>query len=98
MDEKRKSLKCMICDASFTGKSSLKTHIASVHEEKKPFKCIICDDSFAESGKLKTHNASVHENNKPHKYIICDASLQIVLCINSKDVYAINSFLINYVL
>ena len=32
--EKKKPLKCMICDVRFVGKSSLKRHITSVHEKR----------------------------------------------------------------
>ena len=49
------------CNSTFTQKSSLKTHIASVHEEKKPFKCELCNYMCSRKSFLKTHSASVHE-------------------------------------
>ena len=50
VQEKKKPFKCDICGYSFSGKGSLKKHIASVHEGKKPFKCEICDYSCSQKG------------------------------------------------
>ena len=47
VQNKKKTNKCVICDASFTRKQNLNPHIASVHEgRKQSFKCSICDSSF----------------------------------------------------
>ena len=35
--EGRKRFKCDTCDAKFTQKSKLNTHVATVHEEMKPY-------------------------------------------------------------
>ena len=46
----RCATKCYICKISFSHNSSLKTHIAMVHEGKKPFKCPICDYTVHKKG------------------------------------------------
>ena len=41
--EKKKPLKCNLCNSIFNEKGSLlEKHIALVHEENKPFQCDIC--------------------------------------------------------
>ena len=35
--QRKKSFKCIVCDASFTAKPTLKRHIDSFHEKKKSF-------------------------------------------------------------
>ena len=54
------NLKCDICNKSFTQKSNLRQHVASVHEGKT-FKCDFCSSNFTEKGGLKRHIKSVHE-------------------------------------
>ena len=41
--EKKNVIECEICQTHFSKESSLKTHIATVHQGKKTFKCSICD-------------------------------------------------------
>ena len=65
--EKKKPFNCNVCDASFTRKQSMKTHIESVHEKKKPFKCNVCNTSFGQKPQLNTHIASVHGGQKSFK-------------------------------
>ena len=42
----KKSIACIVCNATFASKPNLKRHIASIHEGKKPFKCNLCPISF----------------------------------------------------
>jgi len=67
-------ISCSICQANFSTKGNLKTHIDDVHNEKKPHKCSKCDCSYSQKSNLKRHIADVHEGNKPHKCLICDYS------------------------
>ena len=61
-----------VCQAIFQKKSSLATHIATVHEGKKAFKCSICDFNCLLKGAMTSHIASVHEKRKLFKCSICD--------------------------
>ena len=72
--------KCSICDKSYSNTSSLKKHIASVHEKKKSHMCSICDYSSLRKDGLKSHIASVHGNNKLHKCPICDYRISSYSC------------------
>ena len=67
--EKENCYECQICLAMFSQSSSLKEHIASVHEGKKPFKCSICDYSCSRGSHLTMHIASVHEGKKNHSSV-----------------------------
>ena len=49
---------------SFGGKSSLKTHVQSVHEKLQPFSCVLCEKSFSQEGEPKKHVQSDHEKLK----------------------------------
>ena len=52
----KKAFKCMICDASFTQKYTVKKHVeAAVHEEIKPCKCK-CDTCDARSAQKRVLN------------------------------------------
>ena len=62
--EEKKPFKCDICDYSFSRKSTLKTHVASVHKGKKPFKCNICDATFSENCHMKRHVSKIHGGKK----------------------------------
>ena len=76
----RKTVKCSICNATFTRNSSLNRHVASVHEgkkphdSKKPFKCDICNSTFTRKSNLKTHSASVHDGKKLFDCDICNTT------------------------
>ena len=59
MKQKRNSN--VTCDYSCSLKGTMKTHVASVHEEKKPFKCDICDYSCSRKGNMNRHVSTVHE-------------------------------------
>ena len=63
---------CQICQGMFSQSSSLKTHIASVHEGKKPFKCSSCAYNCSTKKDLTMHIESVHEGKKPFKCSSCD--------------------------
>ena len=70
--EKKKPIKCYICEISFSERK-LKAHFTSAHGGNKPFKCSICDSCFSHNRKLKIHVAAVHERQKPFKCTVCDA-------------------------
>ena len=63
-----------ICSYSFSQKSSLESHVKSVHDGKKIHKCSICDYRCSKESNLRRHLKSVHEGKKPHKFSICDYS------------------------
>ena len=44
-----------ICNKTFTVKSTMKKHAASVHEKKKPFTCDICEYSCSCIAYLTVH-------------------------------------------
>ena len=67
-----KLFECYICQALFSHKCNIETHIASIHGCKKPFKCSICDYSGSKKRDITRHIASVHEGKKPFKCSICD--------------------------
>ena len=63
--DEKKSFKCEICYSHFKQKSSLKSHISSVHkEEKKQVRCEMCGQSFQQKCSLTRHIAEVHEGKK----------------------------------
>ena len=73
--EKKKSIKCPICDYCYSAIGSLKQHIKLVHEVKNQYKYTICDYSFSRKGCLKRHIKSVHERKKrTHQCLICNYS------------------------
>ena len=63
--EAKKPFQCQSCDKRFSQATSLKTHIASVHEGKKRcFLCEICNNQFTQKCNLDAHVISVHEGKK----------------------------------
>ena len=78
-------LKCELCSKNFTAKSSLKAHVASVHDGEKPLKCEICDYSCSRNTSLKKHVASVHDGKKPFKCEICDDQFELKHELNEQD-------------
>ena len=59
----------MICNSTFTHKSSLKNHIATVHEGKKPLKC-----DYKKCG-LNRHILAIHEGKVLYKCQICNKNV-----------------------
>ena len=55
----KKLIKCNNCDATFTTRHGLKTHIASIHEGKKPYKCEMLNATFTQKLTLQKHIKSV---------------------------------------
>ena len=62
---RKKNVKCDICDTTFGQKGTLNIHVATVHEGNKPFKCNICNASFGRRDYLNKHVETVHEGKKP---------------------------------
>ena len=63
-----KNQQCLQCEYKTTRKSSLQTHIKSIHEGQK-FQCPHCEHQATRKGHLMTHIKSVHEGQKfpcPH--------------------------------
>ena len=73
-EQKNTKYICTLCNKAFVTKSSLKTHIESVHEGKRPHKCNKCELRLVKISHLNSHLESVHEKNKPFKCEICDYS------------------------
>ena len=46
---------CSLCNKSFVSKSSLKGHIANVHDKKKNHKCLKCGKLFFKMSNLRDH-------------------------------------------
>ncbi|XP_022798805.1 zinc finger protein 2 homolog [Stylophora pistillata] len=67
-----KQFKCVQCDKTFSGASSLSRHIKT-HSNIKPFKCDECDKVFSRLSSLKRHQNS-HAAEKPFKCQVCGSS------------------------
>ena len=52
--------KCQYCEYKATQKSSLKTHIQSIHE-RITYQCQYCEFKATQKSSLKTHIQSIHE-------------------------------------
>ena len=50
-----------MCNASFSYKQRLETHISSIHEGKKPYECPICNEKYAHRGGMVKHIAAEHK-------------------------------------
>ena len=57
-------INCSICQANFSTRGNLKSHIDAVHDGKKPHKCSECDCSYSQKGTLNRHIKAVHEGKK----------------------------------
>ena len=64
-----KQFKCLQCNKSFAGPSSLSRHIKT-HSNEKPFACIQCNKVFSRLSSLKRHENS-HSEEKPFKCQVC---------------------------
>lgn len=58
---------CELCKFSSAKKTSLKKHIAAVHEHRKDFACEYCAYRSAAKGNLKRHVKLMHEKKKSGK-------------------------------
>ena len=58
---------CKTCYSTFTQRSSLKTHVKTVHEGKKRFQCNECESSFTSKQNLIKHASKGHipKDNTP---------------------------------
>ena len=64
-----KQFKCLQCNKSFSGPSSLSRHIKT-HSNEKPFECVQCKKVFSRLSSLKRHESS-HSDEKPFKCQVC---------------------------
>ena len=62
---------CDQCTVSFSKKSDLKSHKASVHEGNKPHMCSMCGHSFGDNCQLQLHISGFHEKKKHWKCSSC---------------------------
>ena len=76
LQQKKKTLKCKICNTIFSTNWNLSRHLSSVHEGKKPFQCSFCGALFSTKVHMKAHITKVHEGNHPHECQICNATFQ----------------------
>ena len=60
-EEKKKTVKCELCDKNLSSNFSLKIHIANVHEKEKPYECNICGAKFTQKISLNGHINAIHE-------------------------------------
>ena len=53
---------------TFGQKTSVKTHVLTIHDGHKPFECPSpkCQKTFSQKGNMKTHMASAHKGQKYH--------------------------------
>jgi uncharacterized Zn-finger protein len=68
-DELKLLHQCSECYKRFVNKNSLKSHIASVHENLNLFTCEQCGKSFSTKSNLKSHLYS-HSNEKVNSLIV----------------------------
>ena len=54
---------CKICDKNLASKSSLYSHVKSIHEGIRPI-CNICGKNYSRNSELKIHIKSIHSNKK----------------------------------
>ena len=62
-----KPYKCSRCELSTVSKSSLKSHVAAVHDKEKPHRCTLCDFKTARTYTLKNHIKNIHKK-EPVQY------------------------------
>ena len=63
---------CSVCDTSFSAKSSLKLHEASIHKGVR-FSCQVCGEQFKQKGNLTRHFNSFHNPEQTeYKWNQCD--------------------------
>ena len=70
-----KPFKCKICEAHFTAKKSLRTHIQGVHKKEKSHSCSQCKKLFVQLWDLKLHS-NVNNGEILYKCKICETSLR----------------------
>ena len=62
MDKENKH-QCLLCNAIFSAKGSLKAHEDSIHKNKK-FDCQDCGKQYTDKGNLRRHVNNVHKGIK----------------------------------
>ncbi|KAM3181877.1 hypothetical protein ACTXT7_013491 [Hymenolepis weldensis] len=66
------TLKCNLCEKSFTRRANLRVHVDSVHKNPKSFECDICGKSFNQARYMKAHVEAVHEKVKSVQCLECN--------------------------
>ena len=69
-----KEYKCPHCKITFSGGSSLRSHVRVVHEKKKAFKCPCCRKAFGQQSNLSIHMRSVHGKQRRYRCVQCNYS------------------------
>ena len=67
---------CDICDKTFFDRSTLKTHIKTVHRKVKELRCNLCNMSFGQNKNLQRHVKTVHQKITAFKCDSCDKSFR----------------------
>ena len=67
-----KNQNCHVCTKSFGAKSSLLTHIRSVHEKRDRVECNLCTKTFGSKCSQRQHIETVHQKIKKFVCRICN--------------------------
>ena len=70
--ERKKPFKCEICNKTFSYKSTIKEHKATVHDGQKPYNCEFCEKKFSSKSNFKKHVVMVHAGKKPLECMFCN--------------------------
>lgn len=65
-----KYVNCSVCQ-KVVQSTSLKKHMAAIHEQRRDFQCLYCEKSFAQSYTLKEHTAAKHTFEYEHSCKLC---------------------------
>jgi len=65
-----KYVNCPVCQ-KVVQSTSLKKHMAAIHEQRRDFKCLYCEKRFAQSYTLKEHTAAKHTFEYEHSCKLC---------------------------
>lgn len=69
--ESRELFSCGICGKVLSTRSTLKAHVAAVHENIRSYACSWCPRKFAQKSCLEKHQNSVHLMVQKHQCDIC---------------------------
>ena len=82
----KEQFQCSKHFASFSTKSNLNQHIASVHEgKKKSFICKRCKEIFRRKTQFETHVAIFHEGKKPFACQRCEDRFDFKTLLNNHE-------------